>query len=104
MKKVVFTRIDTSETAPENQGELLRVWDRSWKLRGWKTKMLFPGNLTPLGAVVFSYWTINFSYRPAMKSYTTRSFGDEEWMTADVVKFRADVTELQILECGRSLV
>lgn len=66
--------------------------------------MLFPGNLTPLGASVVPYWWINFSYRPSMVTYKTRSFGDEEWMTADVVQFRADVTEQQILECGRSLV
>lgn len=102
MKKVVYCRIDTSEASPPNQGELLRVWDRSWRARGWKTKIILPGE-AECGLVV-PYWWINFSYRPSMRNYTTRSFGDEEWMTADVVKFRADITELQILECGRSLI
>ncbi len=101
MKKIVYTRIDTSETAPSNQGELLRVWDRSWRLRGWKTKILLPEEDAPLGALETHYWSINFSFRSG--SARIQVFGEIGWTEAPVVHFPSDITEQQILECGRSL-
>lgn len=105
LKKTVYTNIDTSASAPSNQGALIRQFDRSWRLRGWNTKILLTGETVPLHSLVVPYWWINFSYHnPPKRPPVVRSFGDEEWMTADVVKFLATASEEDILNCGRSLV
>jgi hypothetical protein len=103
LKKTVYTRIDTSENAPANQGELIRIWDRSWRLRGWKTKILLPGE-GPVSELCVSFRTLNFSYRkPEGFGPVAIHFGEPLWMEAPLVIFPKDVTEQQILECGRSI-
>ena len=57
--KIVYTRIDTSESAPENQGALIRDWDRAWRLAGYKTRILLCKERgTPY---------VNLSSRPPLK-------------------------------------
>ncbi len=103
MKKIVYTRIDTSESAPANQGELIRVWDRSWRLRGWKTKILLPDEFAPDGLHT-CIRTINFSFKPKDSDDPVAvNFGHPFWDKCPLVVFPADITEQQILECGRSI-
>ena len=103
LKKTVYTRIDTSENAPATQGELLRVWDRSWRLRGWKTRILLPGESVWEGSLVTPYQWINFSQKKFDLHFMVSDFGKMEWTSSPVVIFPEGVTEQQILECGRSL-
>jgi hypothetical protein len=36
----IYTYYDSSDSAPERQGEWMRLWERSWRLRGWTPKIL----------------------------------------------------------------
>lgn len=36
----VFGFYDCSQSAPENQPDMVTLWDRSWRNRGWKPRLL----------------------------------------------------------------
>lgn len=103
LKRTVYTNIDTSENAPDNQGAKIRVWDRSWRLRGWQTRILLNGETIPFHSLVVPIAWINFSQKMFDLHPKVREIGEPDWMTAPVVIFPDDVSEQAILECGRSL-
>lgn len=103
MKKTVFTRIDTTASAPSNQGAIIRVWDRSWRLRGWGTRICLSDEVLDYATICIPYTWINFSQKKFDSHFRAEAFGSYGWLDAPVVIFPADVSEQEILECGRSL-
>lgn len=95
---------------------LIRLWERSWRARGWTPGLLSPKEVescsaraaaaTRRASLVCNARTINFSYRvprarPVRIKY--KKFGTAGWQSADVVQFPAGMTEADILQCGRRI-
>lgn len=49
MNTHVYTTIDTSENAPDNQGAAIRDWDRAWREAGYQTRILVGKKEAPPG-------------------------------------------------------
>jgi hypothetical protein len=75
---------------------LARLWIRSWKARGWK-----PGIRLARGYE--SLRLINFGQRPGHPVFKIKRFGAKGWKTAPLVRFPANATEDDVLNCGRAL-
>ena len=81
-----------------------RIWLRSWKNRGWKTRIGF-------GNVDTSLRIINFSMRPPKGAprgvypvkFKAKRYGARGWQNAELVKFPPGSTEETILNCGREI-
>jgi hypothetical protein len=94
------------------QAELFRLWDRSWRARGWKTRILtttkakkissYPHKLLKIdGWLVSSLRVINFSLKArGQLKFQAVYFNKPGWEKADLVIFD---TEQQALDCGRKI-
>lgn len=92
----VFTDFD------EKTAHLLRVWVRSWEKQGWTPRLIFQRSVDPGTSLKVTPQVINFSYRGRTKRRTI-CFGSPGWRKAPLVRFPDNVTEEQILSCGRPL-
>jgi hypothetical protein len=99
--------------------DFYRLWERSWRMRGWKPAILTPKEIKrnksarsaaksrgPGSTLLCSPRTINFSYRKPRKTpvrIVFKRYRSPGWETADVVQFPVGASELDILNCGRAL-
>jgi hypothetical protein len=100
-----------------NDGEagLVRLWFRSWSLRGWVPQLLTPGEVSragsPLkaarqrgGSVVTRLSVINFNFRrprATPRNLPVVKFKKSGWPKAALVDFKTAQSEKEILSCGR---
>jgi hypothetical protein len=94
------------------QAELFRLWDRSWRARGWKTRILTATKFSQVnnsphkllkkdGLLISSFRVINFSLKArGQLKLQAIYFNKPGWETSPLVVFE---TEAQVLECGRKI-
>lgn len=129
MKMNVYTYFDETEHAPVNQTEMLRIWVRSWKARGWRPRILTIRNAAkhPDFVRLKDHWhelprlaqesakathffeasVINFSFRPkrvrAVKEFHVKRYLSDGWEQSALVEFE-NCHDVSLIEhCGRPL-
>ena len=123
----IYTYWDSSEHASPHQAEMIRLWERSWRARGWNPRILTIRNAQKSKLFKHSHnnpeilkWAaldsvkgvwfaepehINFSFKPPRKTKAKLNpvrFPSQGWEEADVVDFENCVPEL-VLNCGRKI-
>lgn len=90
-------------TFDSDRADILRIWARSWEQQGWSAHILRDDRR---GKLVCDCCLINFSLsnpRKKPRRLYWKKFGEPGWKEAPLVLFPDYMTELEILECGRSL-
>ena len=96
---------------------LFRIWERSWRLRGWKPAIIAPKEAARHGSAraaakvrgsgpLCSARLINFGLcrpRSTPRRFYPVSFGKPGWEVAPLVLFPVGISESDILTCGRAL-
>jgi hypothetical protein len=94
---------------------VVKLWAQSWETRGWVPQLISAQETEEHGSVraaararggglLTDLRVLNFSYsaKRTPKRRVVR-VGRSGWLTAPLVRFSSEVTEQEILDCGRPL-
>jgi hypothetical protein len=82
---------------------MARIWLRSWKNRGWKTRIGFDRLATSMRIINFSLRAPKSHKGISIPTPRPKRYGARGWKTADLVKFPLGTTEETVLNCGREV-
>ena len=121
----VYTYFDATEQRPEPAARIIRLWERSWRARGWEPRILTPRTaqdifdfkdeleallrfgpcrLERVGLLV-AFNVVNFGLKPkgVGKIINCSEWLADGWKTAALVRFTDFPIYENILDCGRAI-